>query len=101
MTTPIQRPATTATAPATAPSKPLPHTIPASKMRLARMRGEVEPLSPQFPGYVRFRGHWWLNDDTEFVRVADQSVNAILDRVKANSATRIDEANQGRHPAGR
>lgn len=94
MTTPAPEQTTTAS-PQPQPRKPLPHTVPASVIRLARMRGEVEPLSPQFPGYVHFRGHWWINDDTEWVRLTDPGASAKLDRIKANSNARFNLLKQG------
>jgi hypothetical protein len=100
MNTHSPNPTATSTPRAEAP-KPLPHAVPASVMRLARMRGEVEPLSPQFPGYVRYRGHWWINDDTEWVRLTEPGACAMLDRIKTNSTTRFELLKQGKAPTRR
>ncbi|WP_199034675.1 hypothetical protein [Glycomyces salinus] len=65
--------------------KPLPQVIAAKRMRIAWMRGEVVPLSPQLDHCVQYLGHWWVNDDTEWIRVTAPNAIALLDKQKASS----------------
>lgn len=66
--------------------KPLPHVITAKRIRIAWLRGEVAPLSPQIDNCVQYLGHWWINDDTEWMRVTAPAAIALLDKQKASSA---------------
>lgn len=65
--------------------KPLPHVITAKRVRIAWLRGEVTPLSPQIDNCVQYLDHWWINDDTEWIRVTAPNAIALLDKQKASS----------------
>ncbi|MFG3342424.1 hypothetical protein [Glycomyces sp. NPDC048151] len=65
--------------------KPLPHVITTKRIRIAWLRGEVTPLSPQIDNCVQYLGHWWINDDTEWMRVTAPAAIALLDKQKASS----------------
>jgi hypothetical protein len=65
--------------------RPLPHVITAKRIRIAWLRGEVTPLSPQIDNCVQYLDHWWINDDTEWIRVTAPNAIALLDKQKASS----------------
>lgn len=65
--------------------KPLPHVITAKRIRIAWLQGQVTPLSPQIDNCVQYLGHWWINDDTEWIRVTAPAAIALLDKQKASS----------------
>jgi hypothetical protein len=75
---------TTSTASSQTP-KPLPHVITAKRIRIAWLQGQVTPLSPQIDNCVQYLGHWWINDDTEWIRVTAPAAIALLDKQKISS----------------
>ncbi|SDC96053.1 hypothetical protein [Glycomyces harbinensis] len=81
--------------------KPLPHVITAKTMRIAWLRGEVRPLSPQIDNCVQYLGYWWINDDTEWIRVTAQNAIDLLNAQKIRSASiyRNLHAKRGEEPA--
>jgi hypothetical protein len=65
--------------------KPIPHVISGRRMRVAQLRGEVKPFSPQFLNLVQYLGHWWVQDATEWIRLSGAGLEAVMKAVKADS----------------
>lgn len=65
--------------------KPIPHVISGRRMRVAQLRGEVKPFSPQFLNLVQYLGHWWVQDATEWIRLSGAGLEAVMRAVKADS----------------
>lgn len=76
--------------------KPLPQVITAKNMRIAWLRGEVEPLSLQLDHCVQYRGHWWVNDDTEWIRVTAPAAIELLNNQKQTSAAIYQDLRESR-----
>lgn len=64
---------------------PLPLVITNEEMRLAWIRREATPLSPMLSDYVEYRGHWWINDDTEWIRITEPTITKKLNAQKERS----------------
>lgn len=66
--------------------KAIPHVISGRRMRMAQLRGEVKPFSPQFLNLVQYLGHWWVQDATEWIRLSGAGLDVAMKSVKAESA---------------
>ncbi|WP_025274195.1 hypothetical protein [Haloglycomyces albus] len=70
----------------TSDPKALPLVLDAAGMQRAILHKEVQPLSPMLRDIVRYKGHWWVADDREWVRVTAPAMIDKLDQQKKRSA---------------